>query len=54
MLDVAACEVLKEERVVLVYAVLSRRELLQRLWGSDVDRQVRGQELSRLMHGRWA
>jgi hypothetical protein len=52
-MDIAACEVLEDEGLVLVYAVIPRRELLQRLWGSEVDRRVRHREVARLMRGRW-
>jgi hypothetical protein len=53
-LDIAACEVLEEEGLVLVYAVVPRLELLRMLWGSEVDRQVRRREMARLMRGRWS
>lgn len=53
-LDIAACEVLDDEGLVLVYAVVPRRELLRMLWGSEVDRRVRRREAARLMHGRWS
>jgi hypothetical protein len=52
-LDIAACEVLKDEGLVLVYAVVPRRELLRMLWGSEVDQRVRRREMARLMRGRW-
>jgi hypothetical protein len=52
-MDVAACEVLEDKGLVLVYAVVPRRELLAMLWGSEVERKVRHREVSRLMHGRW-
>jgi hypothetical protein len=51
-MDTAACEVLEDEGLVLVYGVVPRRELLRMLWGSQVDRQVRRREASGLMHGR--
>jgi hypothetical protein len=53
-MDIAACEVLGDDGLVLVYAVVPRRELLRMLWGSEVDQQVRRRELARLMHGRWS
>jgi hypothetical protein len=53
-MDIAACEVLEDEGLLLVYAVVPRRELLQMLWGSEVDRQVRHREMARLTHGRWS
>ena len=52
-LDIAACEVLEDEGLVLVYAVVPRRELLRMLWGSQVDQRVRRREMARLMRGRW-
>lgn len=51
-LDVAACEVL-EERLVLVYAVIGRRELGAVLWGGELEARLRRSEESRLLHGRW-
>jgi hypothetical protein len=51
--DIAACEVLENEGLVLVYAVVPRRELLRMLWGSQVDQRVRRREMARLMRGRW-
>jgi DNA-binding transcriptional regulator LsrR (DeoR family) len=53
-MDVAACEVLEDRELVLVYAVISRRELLRTLWGPEVERKVRDRAASRLEHGRWA
>ncbi len=53
VLDIAACEVLADRDLMLVYAVVPRRELLRKLWGSEVERKVRHREMSRLMHGRW-
>jgi hypothetical protein len=53
-MDIAACELLEDEGLVLVYAVVPRRELLRMLWGSEVDEQVRRREESRLAHGRWS
>jgi hypothetical protein len=53
-LDIAACEVLEDEGLVLVYAVVPRRELLSMLWGSEVDQRVRRREAARLMRGRWS
>jgi hypothetical protein len=53
-MDIAACEVLEDEELMLVYAVVPRRELLRTLWGSEVDERVRRREESRLMHGRWS
>jgi hypothetical protein len=53
-LDIAACEVLEDEGLVLVYAVVPRRDLLRMLWGSEVDRKVWRREAERLMHGRWS
>jgi hypothetical protein len=38
-MDIAACELLEDEGLVLVYAVVPRRELLRMLWGSEVDEQ---------------
>lgn len=51
-MDIAACEVLEDEGLVLVYAVVPRRQLLRMLWGSEVDRQVRRREMAQLMRGR--
>jgi hypothetical protein len=51
--DIAACEVLEDEGLVLVYAVVPRRELLRMLWGSQVDRRLTRREMARLMRGRW-
>jgi len=53
-MDIAACEVLEDEGLMLVYAVVPRRELLRMLWGYEVDRQVSHRELARLTHGRWS
>jgi len=53
-MDVAACEVLEDRELVLVYAVISRRELLRTLWGPEVEQKVRDRAASRLEHGRWA
>ena len=52
-LDIAACEVLEDKGLVLVYAVVPRRELLRTLWGPEVERKVRDRVASRLDHGRW-
>jgi hypothetical protein len=51
--DIAACEVLEDRGLVLVYAVVPRRELLRMLWGPEVERKVRQRAASRLEHGRW-
>ena len=51
--DIAACEVLEDKGLVLVYAVVPRRELLRTLWGPEVERKVRDRVASRLDHGRW-
>jgi hypothetical protein len=53
-MDIAACEVLEDQGLVLVYAVVPRRELLAMIWGSEVERKVRRRAVSRLMHGRWS
>jgi hypothetical protein len=53
-LDIAACEVVEDEGLVLVYAVVPRLELLRMLWGAEVDLQVRRREMARLMRGRWS
>ena len=50
-MDIAACEVL-DNQVMLVYAVVPRRDLLRMLWGSEVNEKVRRREMSRLTHGR--
>jgi hypothetical protein len=52
-LYVAIGEVLTERRVLLVYAVLSRRELMRRFMGPDIHRRWRNRRLGRLLHGRW-
>jgi hypothetical protein len=53
-LDIAACEVVDDKGLVLVYAVVPRLELFRMLWGSEVDLQVRRREMARLMRGRWS
>jgi hypothetical protein len=53
-MDVAACELLEDRGLVLVYAVIPRRELLRTLWGPAVERKVRDRTASQLSHGRWA
>jgi hypothetical protein len=50
-LDVAACEVLED--VMLVYAVVPKRELMRMLWGPGVDEMVSRRRISELTHGRW-
>ena len=51
-MDVAAGEVIDDGNVLLVYAVHPRRELLVRIWGTEVDRRLRSRLLNRLIHGR--
>ena len=53
-LDLAACEVLKEEGTVLVYAVVPKRELLEQMWGGEFERRLRQRRGERLVHGRWS
>ena len=50
---VAACEVMEDERIVLVFAVLASRELLELLWGEAFERRIRHRGGERLTHGRW-
>jgi hypothetical protein len=50
-MDVAACEVVAGDLVV--YAVVPKSELMQRLWGPELDRRLRLREARRLVHGRW-
>jgi hypothetical protein len=50
---VALAEVLTGRRVLLVYAVLSRAELMRRFMGPDIHRRWRNRRLGRLLHGRW-
>ena len=52
VLDIAACEVLDDQEVMLDYAVVPRRELLRILWGSEVNGKLGRREVSRLTHGR--
>jgi hypothetical protein len=52
-LDIAGSEVLEERRVVLVYVIVPRRELLEKVWGVDFDRRLRNRRAERLTHGRW-
>jgi hypothetical protein len=48
-MDVAAGEVIGDGKVLLVYAVLSRQELLERIWGPGVDRRVRSRRLKQIV-----
>ena len=49
---VAACEVLAERRVVLVYAILDRRVLRAELFGPDLTAELADRRMARWMHGR--
>jgi hypothetical protein len=51
-MDVAAGEVIENGKVLLVYAVLPRQELLGRIWGPGVDRRLSSRRLNRLLRGR--
>jgi hypothetical protein len=51
-LDLAACEVSVRHRIVLVYAVIGRDELLAGLIGAELDRELRARAIRRVMHGR--
>jgi hypothetical protein len=52
-LDLAACEVLADRGMMLVYAVVPKRELMRMLWGPEVDEMVSRRRISELTHGRW-
>jgi hypothetical protein len=43
---------LAERRVLLVYAVLSKAELMRRFMGPDIHRRWRNRRLGRTLHGR--
>ncbi len=47
----AACDVLADLRVLLVYAVLANLELRTRLLGPELDELVRGRGWRRVLHG---
>jgi hypothetical protein len=51
-MDVGACEVNAGENLLLVYAVVPRRELLRELWGSAIDDRINARCLDRLARGR--
>ena len=53
-MDVAAAEVLDDAGVLLVYAVMSRQELVRRIWGLELDRRLQSRQIARLAHGRGA
>jgi hypothetical protein len=48
----AACQVLEDEALVLVYAVVSRRAILELVWGTEFDGRLRVRRCERLVHGR--
>jgi hypothetical protein len=51
-LDIAACEVIEDAQVLLVYAIISRRDLLRRIWGPECDDRLTSRRIGRLIHGR--
>ena len=50
--DFAACEVLADQRILLVYAVIPRSDLLVRLIGPALESAMRMRHLGALTHGR--
>jgi hypothetical protein len=51
-MDVAAGEVIDDGKVLLVYAVLSRQELLRRICGTSLDRRLASRHMARVMRKR--
>ena len=51
-MDLAAAEAIDDPGILLVYAVIPRRHLLQRIWGWGIEERLRLREGSRLTHGR--
>ena len=51
-MDVAAGEVIDDDKTLLVYAVIPRRELLRRIWGPGVDGRFGSRRVNRVMRGR--
>src|SRR6266496_2058017 len=51
--DVAACEILEDDRTLVVYAVVRRRDVMRMLVGDEIDKRVRARRMSALSHGRW-
>jgi hypothetical protein len=49
---VAACEVLPQHGVVLVYAILERRVLEEELLGEELTEVLQARDWARFMHGR--
>jgi hypothetical protein len=50
--DVAACELLEDPRVLLVYEIRPVRELMRMLVGDQIDDAVRRRSMGRLAHSR--
>jgi hypothetical protein len=51
-MDLAACEVLAERELIVVYAVRTRRGSLAGVFGPQLDREVRRRYGRRFRHGR--
>jgi hypothetical protein len=49
--DIAACEASSAADLLLVYAVLPKRDLVVMLWGVEIDRRRLAHETRRLLRG---
>lgn len=52
-LHIAGCLIYGAQRVALVYAIVTAREIRARLVGPQIDERQRRRTADRLMHGRW-